>query len=735
MAETENLSEMDMQLKLQVEKLKDSELAIALSESPSRLETTLSMYNQLIDNQNYAVINVYGPPRSGRSWIAEKIAYKYHLEQERIPQVSFDYYRAYNQISSRSVLIVKQGSVESKGKDNTDDYGAEQYQNFASKRNGIVIIISTKPIQDYMTFSFRALGFHDRNSEKFSKALLEIDMKLGVIYFSDIPNTSFKLRIDKITNDAREEYFKSEIDLILDNIKETTKDLIKSVIIDPSIIFMKDEIEFYDNAIIPKFMLTLGGQGTGKTTFSYMWYQLFQSFYRKQHVHARSHKDDLGILLQEGFSSNQDKFCQYLVVQDGTHKIQDDSELFFDWVNIRHIMNERTGGTEEDKSTGLQQGIVITQLNFHEFEGSACPKAVRQKIDVMCFFDIPTNNHDYHVVRNFLKKKDGVMFEFLEYISAKQSIAEREVNTEELEYWKGFGVAKTKNGLIPFRMNTDTFNKEYIPFLHKHSTWRKTWIDIADTLSPRFYKLEKKPSNFAIDAAISQYEIENFGRLRPNTELRINYRKHCRDRIKSNYEMHKSQVFIQNNDQQQQQQSKPELKVSEHFKLIQFSIDKDTKFLYLMLNNIPESRHGVSFSSGYDDFIRSRTVIRYYITGSQRDAADLEQGSASSVSNWTRKYKSKYQGYDAEAALLERLGEGWETAGSNSEGADLYHNADKKLISLKCYAASKFTDKLDRIGKKELEMIADGWEGELWVYAAIKHTWYKYKIVLLEEEG
>ena len=65
-------------------------------------------------------------------------------------------------------MIVKQGAVERIGKDESDSYGSEQYQSYASKRNGIAILISTKQILD----QFSDVSFHD------IAAVLKVDQKV-----------------------------------------------------------------------------------------------------------------------------------------------------------------------------------------------------------------------------------------------------------------------------------------------------------------------------------------------------------------------------------------------------------------------------------------------------------------------------------------------------------------------------------------------------------------------------
>jgi hypothetical protein len=167
------------------------------------------------------------------------------------------------------------------------------------------------------------------------------------------------------------------------------------------LIFPKKEvIEYIDkslpyetNNIIHVHIVTYGSQRSGKTSVARKLVEIAVQKYGIENVCAAIIKQDLDFLMHQGLNMDgEGKMVQVLVCDDITLE-KFDPEVLQQYLQIRHLMKEKTG-----RSTGL----IITILNIHEFMYGIKDKVLRSNIPLLLFRSSATNPHDRNMIKMFI---------------------------------------------------------------------------------------------------------------------------------------------------------------------------------------------------------------------------------------------------------------------------------------------------------------------------------------------
>ena len=190
------------------------------------------------------------------------------------------------------------------------------------------------------------LKIYSEDEERFYCLLLKNNFPKG---FIEVGKRS--IDYDKLLEEV-----KSPVEKIIEHAATSTENLLKKMFIPREIIFIKknEELRKTENAIIPQKVLLYGDVGTGKSTLLEILHFLDQHYYGVEHVHAQLHEDDLNSLLVRGWSKDKEQFIQSIQVEDYTYKGEKDLFTMHSFINLRHTMNERSGGTRDDRTIGIQ---------------------------------------------------------------------------------------------------------------------------------------------------------------------------------------------------------------------------------------------------------------------------------------------------------------------------------------------------------------------------------------------
>ncbi len=290
------------------------------------------------------------------------------------------------------------------------------------------------------------------------------DLFYCLIYKKNFPLGYVDIRKRAIDYDQLLEEVKSPILKIIEGAAASTKKLLRKMFIPQEIIFLKkaDELRKNENAIIPQKVLIYGDVGTGKSTLLEIFHRLDIEHYGDEHVHAKLHEDDLNSLLIRGWSKDAKKIIQSIQVEDYTYKGEKDLFTMHSFINLRHTMNERTGGTRENRTTGIQQGMAKCRICLHRLTGDATPTAYRSSFDFQMFLGFPTLKFD----RDYIEQIIGPMYvAVLKYITEKRNNAKESGKQEEYKSWLGWGVWVYGEAKGVFYLPVDKFFTEIIPLL------------------------------------------------------------------------------------------------------------------------------------------------------------------------------------------------------------------------------------------------------------------------------
>ncbi|MGC9781768.1 MAG: hypothetical protein HZR80_21180 [Candidatus Heimdallarchaeota archaeon] len=290
------------------------------------------------------------------------------------------------------------------------------------------------------------------------------DIFYCLIHKKNFPLGYVDIRKRAIDYDQLLEEVKSPVLKIIEGAAASTKKLLRKMYIPQEIIFLKksEELRKTENGIIPQKVLIYGDVGTGKSTLLEIFHRLDLEHYGDEHVHAKLHEDDLNSLLIRGWSRDAKKFIQSIAVEDYTYKGEKDLFTMHSFINLRHTMNERTGGTREDRTTGIQQGMSKCRICLHRLTGDATPTAYRSSFDFQIFLGFPTLKFD----RDYIEQIIGPMYvAVLKYITEKRNNAKESGKRKEYKSWLGWGVWVYGEAKGVFYLPTDHYSTESIPIL------------------------------------------------------------------------------------------------------------------------------------------------------------------------------------------------------------------------------------------------------------------------------
>ncbi|HUT82327.1 MAG TPA: hypothetical protein VMZ29_14085, partial [Candidatus Bathyarchaeia archaeon] len=329
---------------------------------------------------------------------------------------------------------------------NNDDF--EQSLNFASNNDTLIVDCARALDEKYRKqIELKNLTFiiltHQQLDYPCSYHLQVTQEENGLFYCllfkHGFPKGTITLRKRALDYEKLLEEVKSPVQKIIEGAAAATDRLLKKMFIPKEIIFIKqkDQLRKTENAIIPQKVLIYGDVGTGKSTLLEIFHQLDIAFYGEDHVHARLHEDDLNSLLVRGWSKDKEKFLQSIQVEDYTYKGEKDLFTMHSFINLRHTMNEKTGGSREDRSLGIQQGLAKCRICLHRLTGDATPTAYRSSFDFQIFLGFPTLKFD----RDYIEQIIGSLYvSVLMYITDKRNAAKEQGKQEDYLYWLGWGI-------------------------------------------------------------------------------------------------------------------------------------------------------------------------------------------------------------------------------------------------------------------------------------------------------
>jgi len=180
-----------------------------------------------------------------------------------------------------------------------------------------------------------------------------------------------------------------------------------------------------------------GDVGTGKSTLLEIMNGLDAFYYGKNHIHSRLHESDLNSLLVRGWSKDKQRWIQSINVEDYTYQGEKDLFTMHSYINLRHTMNERSGGTRANRTTGIQQGMAKCRICLHRLTGDATPTAYRSSFDFQLFLSFPSLKFD----RDYIEQIIGPIYvAVLKYITEKRNAAKEKGDKEEFLKWLGWGI-------------------------------------------------------------------------------------------------------------------------------------------------------------------------------------------------------------------------------------------------------------------------------------------------------
>ena len=633
-----------------------------------------TILQQYLDNMFSGVINVWGAPNHGKNALAHKLAHLLYTKKEMFPLVTMDFINGFQYITKNKVLLVKQGAVDTTGKDETDTYGAEQYYSYAAKRQAIVIIISTKPLLDYVDLSIEAIG----RDENILMGILTIKNKIiGHIKAKQLDKDSeFELYLQELIDEARLAYSKSDIDYIMENIHDTTKELLDWLFPARELLENKAINDKEDNAIEAIKIATLADVGSGKSTFTKIIHQIAIDRYGE--VHARKNPNDIMYLYFKGWSKDPKYFVQYLVCDDATYGLPTTSKSLEWHIQLRHLMNYATGGTPENKSTGRQHGIAMSCLNFHRITGKAVDTGWRDNFKAIFLFSLPSLPWDRNYIRTMLK--NDVNYDFLVWLKKERKEAMKNNDLPRLHQLYGMGVCVTDDeDSIPFQLHACNFDwcdiPKYktasIPELHGSSKWFDTWEQIADEIIKTIEQNMWKVTTPIIKDLIAQIELREYGILRSPTEAGINYSTLIKNRVQAYFDRQKHiplPVVVASNDDENEEQNNEYYFDGSRFRLLRdliksFWISKGVVETYSRIL----TSYYIWSKELYHSNSKSKKIYPAQLTidklppkqlfGEWEDEINTTQNLYQAKSGWKQKYKNwekKLGTHD-----LERIGEAY----------------------------------------------------------------------------
>ena len=431
--------------------------AIFSFEFAIRINVTQLLAEQIkhyAESDKGSVINIYGSNKSGRTTTAKTLATL--INRERDPKqekkllcVTLNFLKAHEEIEQEDIIIIEQGEKIKDYKEKADTYGLEQIINSCSQKNAIAIIVSDqKLIKDNVQADCYLKCEVINEKEQITYCILEIN-KFCVGYVE-----VFRLHNEVIERSyelAKEEFLKSEVQRILENIDETTKEVLDRWKKRKEIIFAEDpkDIDPEDPAILFIPVIILGGQGDGKSTLSKILVNVLSEYYSVHNVHSLRHERDLTGMIQEGFSTDPKKFIQVFVANDFTFSKMGLKDLQV-FSQIRHYMCDQAG---------IKQGLAAVIMNQHYLTGKGSDVAYRNIINFL--FVLNPSDHDYTRNSVLSKLMPEAHLKFLDYILELREKAELEGKAEEYLRLKGYGICVIKGVSYPFY-----FNRKDYPIAH-----------------------------------------------------------------------------------------------------------------------------------------------------------------------------------------------------------------------------------------------------------------------------
>jgi hypothetical protein len=286
-------------------------------------------------------------------------------------------------------------------------------------------------------------GFSYVYKIKVVRDLEEKKMFICLLFKNTYPVGYVKISKRDIDYDQLLEEIKTPVQKIVQNVEHSTKLMLKKMYGTQetclNIIFSKKkhELRKTENAIKSEKSLIYGDVGTGKSTLLEIFNGLDQLYYKKKHVHSRLHENDLQSLLVRGWSKNKQHFIQSINVEDMTYSAVKDLFTMHSFINLRHTMNERSGGTRKNRSTGLQQGKSKCRTCLHRLTGDATPTAYRSSFDWQFFLGFPSLKFDCDYIEAII---GPVYVAVLKYITGQRDSAEEKGDKTKYEKWLGWGV-------------------------------------------------------------------------------------------------------------------------------------------------------------------------------------------------------------------------------------------------------------------------------------------------------
>ncbi|MHA1407172.1 MAG: hypothetical protein ACTSSG_07300 [Candidatus Heimdallarchaeaceae archaeon] len=290
------------------------------------------------------------------------------------------------------------------------------------------------------------------------------DLFLCLLFKNNFPQGIVKIKKREIDYDQLLEEIKSPVQKLIENVEYSTEQMLKKMYIPKSIIFMKkkNELRRTENAIIPQKILIYGDVGTGKSTLLEIFHGLDIWHYEKKHVHGRLHESDLQSLLVRGWSKDKQKWIQSINVEDYTYQGEKDLFTMHAYINLRHTMNEKTGGSRADRTKGIPQGMAKCRICLHRLTGDATPTAYRSSFDFQLFLDFPSLKFDRDYIESIIGQVNVAV---LKYIAQKRAEAKEKGDEKEYKKWLGWGIWVHKEESGVFYLPAEKYNPVAIPIL------------------------------------------------------------------------------------------------------------------------------------------------------------------------------------------------------------------------------------------------------------------------------
>ncbi|MCE7748436.1 MAG: hypothetical protein GPJ51_08555, partial [Candidatus Heimdallarchaeota archaeon] len=356
-------------------------------------------------NNKGSVINIYGSNKSGRTTVAKSLTTliererdskleKKLLELKKEPDkrdpklelftcVTFNFLTAFEEIEKEDIIIIEQGEKFKTHKEKADAFGLEQIINACNNKNAVALIVSDKKLmQDNIQADYYLKCEAIDKEKQVNYCILEINKyNVGFVEILKLYNSV----IEESYLLAHDEFMKSEVNRIIENIDETTKEVLKRWKKRKEIIFAEDpkDIDKEDPAILFIPVIILGGQGEGKSTLSKILVNVLTEYYGVHSVHSLRHERDLTGMIQNGFSSDPKKYVQIFVANDFTFTKAGLGDLQ-QYSKIRHYMCDKAG---------IKQGLAIPFMLLHYLTGKGSDVSYRNLVSFM--FVLNPSDHDY----------------------------------------------------------------------------------------------------------------------------------------------------------------------------------------------------------------------------------------------------------------------------------------------------------------------------------------------------